>query len=129
MRTYAHPRVGICWQTKKKAKFFIVLHLHSAICTASGALFVNHLRSAPSQGLLRQCRLGFEHDTLQLLPLPPYAGTQPIRPTCTPVNFYSAICIALEALLCFVSSQSSCLIHLSLSQLFKICWSRFKFVD
>ena len=28
-----------------------------------------------------QCKPGFEHDTLRLLPLPPYAGTQPIRPT------------------------------------------------
>ena len=62
-----------------------VLHLYSAICIASEALLVNHLHSAPSQGRLRQCRLGFEHDTLRLLPLPTYAGTQPIRPTCTPI--------------------------------------------
>ena len=62
-----------------------VLHLYSAICIASEALLVNHLYSAPSQGRLRQCRLGFEHDTLRLLPLPTYAGTQPIRPTCTPI--------------------------------------------
>ena len=41
-----------------------VLHLYSAICIASEALLVNHLYSAPSQGRLRQCRLGFEHDTL-----------------------------------------------------------------
>ena len=52
-----------------------VLHLYSAICIPSEALLVNHLYSAPSQGRLRQCRLGFEHDTLRLLPLPPYAGT------------------------------------------------------
>ena len=60
-----------------------VLHLYSAICMASEVLLVNHLYSAPSQGRLWQCRLGFEHDTLRLPPLPPYAGTQPIRPTCT----------------------------------------------
>ena len=42
------------------------VHLYSAICLASEALFVNHLYSAPSQGCLRQCRLGFEHGTLQL---------------------------------------------------------------
>ena len=30
-----------------------------------------HLCSAPSQGRLWQCRLGFKHDTLWLLPLPP----------------------------------------------------------
>ena len=41
-----------------------VLHLYSAICIASEALFVSHLYSAPSQGRLRQCRLGFEHYTL-----------------------------------------------------------------
>ena len=52
-----------------------VFHLYSAIYIASEALLVNHLYSAPSQGRLRQCRLGFEHDTLRLLPLPPYAGT------------------------------------------------------
>ena len=52
-----------------------VLHLYRAICIASEALLVNHLYIAPSQGRLRQCRLGFEHDTLRLLPLPPYVGT------------------------------------------------------
>ena len=46
-----------------------VLHLYSATCIASEAL--NHLYSAPSQGRLRQCRLGFEHDTLRLLPISP----------------------------------------------------------
>ena len=30
-----------------------VVHLYSAICIASEALFVNHLYSAPSQGLLQ----------------------------------------------------------------------------
>ena len=51
-----------------------VLHLYSAICLASEAL-LTILYSAPSQGRLWQCRVGFEHDTLRLLPLPPYAGT------------------------------------------------------
>ena len=32
--------------------------------------------------------MGFKHDTLRLLPLPPYAGTQPIRPTCTHIYIY-----------------------------------------
>ena len=54
------------------------LILYSAICIESEGLSVNHLYSALSQGRLWQCRLGFEHDTLRLLPL----GTQPIRPTC-----------------------------------------------
>ena len=49
-----------------------IVHLYSAICIASEALFVNHLHSTPSQGRLGQCRLCFEHDTLRL---PPYAGT------------------------------------------------------
>ena len=40
-----------------------VVHLCSAICIASEVLSVNHLYSVPSQGRLRQCRLGFEHDT------------------------------------------------------------------
>ena len=53
---------------------------------ASEALFVSHVYSAPSQGCLRQGRLGFEHDTLRLLPLPPYKGTQPIRPTSPNMN-------------------------------------------
>ena len=52
-----------------------VLHLYSAICIATEALFVNHLYSTPSRGRLRQCRLGFEQDSLRLLPLPPNAGT------------------------------------------------------
>ena len=65
-----------------------VVHLYSAISIASEATFVNHLCSAPSQGRLRQCRLGYEHDTLRLLPLPPNAGTQPIRPTCAPSLLY-----------------------------------------
>ena len=51
-----------------------LLHLYSAICIASEALLVNHLCSAPSQGRLRQCRLGFEHDTLRLLLLEPHKG-------------------------------------------------------
>ena len=33
------------------------------------------------EGAPWRCRLGFEHDTLRLLLLPPHAGTQPIRPT------------------------------------------------
>ena len=35
-----------------------VIHLYSALCIASEVLLVNHLYSAPSQGHLRQCRLG-----------------------------------------------------------------------
>ena len=38
------------------------------------------------EGAPWRCRLGCEHDTLRLLLLRPHAGTQPIRPTCTP-NF------------------------------------------
>ena len=57
-----------------------LIHLYSATCIASETLLVNHLYSAPSRGHLWQCRLGFEHDTLRLLPLP----LQPVRPTCTP---------------------------------------------
>ena len=61
-----------------------VVHLYSVTCIASEALLVNHLYSAPSQERSRQVQaeLGFEHDTLRLLLLPPYAGTQPIRSTC-----------------------------------------------
>ena len=44
---------------------YSVYTLYSAICIASGALPVNHLFGAPSQGRLLQCRLGFEHDTLR----------------------------------------------------------------
>ena len=29
---------------------------------------------------------GFEQDTLRRSPLPPYAGTLPIQPTCTLIN-------------------------------------------
>ena len=54
-----------------------LLHLYSAICTASEALFFsNHLYSAPSQGRLWQCRLCCEHDGFAIT-----AGTQPFRPT------------------------------------------------
>ena len=38
------------------------------------------------EGAPWRCRLGCEHDTLRLLLLRPHAGTQPIRPTCTPAN-------------------------------------------
>ena len=48
---------------------WFVLHLYSAMCIEAEALLVNHLCSAPSKGRLRQCRLGFEHDTLRLLSL------------------------------------------------------------
>ena len=40
-----------------------VVHLYSVMC-----ILVNHLYSAPSQGRLWQCRLGFEHDTLPPFP-------------------------------------------------------------
>ena len=72
-------------------KWFFVLHLYSAICTASEAIFVNHLYSAHSQGFLRQFRLGFEHDTLRLLPLPTYAGMSLIRPACTSNIFCTSV--------------------------------------
>ena len=39
-----------------------VVHLCSTICTASEALLVTHSHSAPYQGRLSQCRLGFEYD-------------------------------------------------------------------
>ena len=76
-----------------------VVHLYSAKCTASEALLVNHLYGAPSQGRLldSQCRLGFEHDTLRLLLLPPYAGTQPIRPTCTTIMISKMMVIVIIA--------------------------------
>ena len=47
-----------------------VVHLCSAMCITSEALFDNNLYSAPSQ----------------LLPSPSYAGTQPIRPSRTPLG-------------------------------------------
>ena len=39
-----------------------VVHLYSATCTASKALFAKRLCGAPSQARLLQCRPGFEHD-------------------------------------------------------------------
>ena len=66
MMKYAVP---INVNVKCKCSSFILRHMHSV----RGAF--NHLYSAPSQGRLRQCRLGFEDDTLRLLPLPSYAGT------------------------------------------------------
>ena len=60
-----------------------IFHLYSTTCIVLEARFVNHLYSASSQWRLRQCRLGFDHDTLRLFPLPPYARMQPIRLTCT----------------------------------------------
>ena len=39
------------------------------------------------EGAPWRCRLGCEHDTLRLLLLRRHAGTQPIRPTCTPNCF------------------------------------------
>ena len=42
-----------------------------------------YIASLP-EGTPWRCRLGCEHDTLRLLLLRPHAGTQPIRPTCTP---------------------------------------------
>ena len=47
------------------SKALLADNLYSAICIASEALLADHLYSAPSQGRLRQCRLGFEHDTLR----------------------------------------------------------------
>ena len=44
-----------------------------------------------SEGAPWRCRLGCEHDTLRLLLLRPYAGTQPIRTTCTPFFFRSLV--------------------------------------
>ena len=44
-----------------------------------------------SEGAPWRCRLGCEHDTLRLLLLRPHAGTQPIRPTCTPVMYNAKI--------------------------------------
>ena len=61
-----------------------VVHLYSSMWLASEALSASHLCSAPSQGHMWQCRLGYEHNKPRLLSLPPYAGTQPIRPTYTP---------------------------------------------
>ena len=79
--TTAKWRPQVLWLEHHLWPLKVKFHLYSAICIASEALLVNHLYSTPSQGRLRQCRLGFEHDTLRLLPLPPHAGTQPNRPT------------------------------------------------
>ena len=64
-----------------------VVHLYSATCVASEALLANHLCSAPSHGRLWQCRLGFEHDTLRLLPLPSHAGNCAGNPFGRPAQF------------------------------------------
>ena len=100
---------------KYQSNIVNALHLYSTICISSEALFVNHLYNAPCQGRLRQCRLGFEHNTLRLLPLPPHAGTQPIRSTnpiaIHKVNIYAVLIITS----CQCCQYSIIIIFLNLS--------------
>ena len=81
------------------------------------------------EGAPWRCRLGCEHDTLRLLLLRPHAGTQPIRPTCTPVvvvGLLKALLLLLLLLLMLKLINPQSFIFVSLFFLSLTCLPLFK---